>query len=183
MNCVPSEDFGGGHPDPNLAYAEELVKVMGLDGGGMQTAAATSAPDFGAAADGDADRNMILGKGFFVTPSDSVAILAANGKAAIPQFAGGINGVARSMPTSGALDVVAEALDFSFFETPTGWKFFGNLMDCEQYVGDHPPSTIHHCRLASWLALLLNPPWSPPHHHHHHNHHHHHHCRRYQVPM
>mmetsp|Transcript_15760 Transcript_15760/g.36711 ORF Transcript_15760/g.36711 Transcript_15760/m.36711 type:complete len:564 (-) Transcript_15760:2-1693(-) len=168
MNCVPSEDFGGGHPDPNLAYAEELVKVMGLDGGGMQTAAAKSAPDFGAAADGDADRNMILGKGFFVTPSDSVAILAANGKAAIPQFAGGINGVARSMPTSGALDVVAEALDFSFFETPTGWKYFGNLMDCEQYTpficGEESFGTgSSHIRekdgmwaVLAWMSVLAN---------------------------
>ena len=98
---------------------------MGLDGTGKPTGSAASAPEFGAAADGDADRNMILGKGFFVTPSDSVAILAANGKEAIPEFAEGIKGVARSMPTSGALDVVADELDFSFFETPTGWKVGG----------------------------------------------------------
>jgi len=119
MNCVPSEDFNGGHPDPNLTYAEDLVKIM---------FAGESAPDFGAASDGDGDRNMILGKNFFVTPSDSLAVLAANATL-VPAYAAGIAGVARSMPTSGAVDRVAAKLNIPCFETPTGWKFFGNLMD------------------------------------------------------
>lgn len=119
MNCIPSEDFAGGHPDPNLTYAEELVKIM---------FAGDSAPDFGAASDGDGDRNMILGKNFFVTPSDSLAVLAANAPL-VPAYKSGIAGVARSMPTSGAVDRVASQLNIPCFETPTGWKFFGNLMD------------------------------------------------------
>ena len=119
MNCIPSEDFAGGHPDPNLTYAEELVKIM---------FAGESAPDFGAASDGDGDRNMILGKNFFVTPSDSLAVLAANATL-VPAYKNGIAGVARSMPTSGAVDRVAAQLNIPCFETPTGWKFFGNLMD------------------------------------------------------
>jgi len=119
MNCIPSEDFGGGHPDPNLTYAEDLVKIM---------FAGESSPDFGAASDGDGDRNMILGKNFFVTPSDSLAVLAANATL-VPAYAKGIAGVARSMPTSGAVDRVAAKLNIPCYETPTGWKFFGNLMD------------------------------------------------------
>ncbi len=119
MNCVPSEDFNGGHPDPNLTYAEDLVKIM---------YAGDRAPDFGAASDGDGDRNMILGKNFFVTPSDSLAVLAANATL-VPAYATGIAGVARSMPTSGAVDRVAAKLNIPCYETPTGWKFFGNLMD------------------------------------------------------
>jgi len=119
MNCIPSEDFAGGHPDPNLTYAEDLVKIM---------FAGESSPDFGAASDGDGDRNMILGKNFFVTPSDSLAVLAANATL-VPAYASGIAGVARSMPTSGAADRVAAKLNIPCFETPTGWKFFGNLMD------------------------------------------------------
>lgn len=119
MNCQPSEDFNGGHPDPNLTYAEDLVKIM---------YAGASAPDFGAASDGDGDRNMILGKNFFVTPSDSLAVLAANATL-VPAYANGIAGVARSMPTSGAVDRVAAKFGIPCFETPTGWKFFGNLMD------------------------------------------------------
>ncbi|MBA3696022.1 MAG: alpha-D-glucose phosphate-specific phosphoglucomutase, partial [Methylotenera sp.] len=119
MNCIPSEDFAGGHPDPNLTYAEELVKIM---------FAGDSASDFGAASDGDGDRNMILGKNFFVTPSDSLAVLAANATL-VPAYKNGIAGVARSMPTSGAVDRVAAQLNIPCFETPTGWKFFGNLMD------------------------------------------------------
>ncbi|KAJ9139950.1 hypothetical protein P3X46_030641 [Hevea brasiliensis] len=118
-NGVPLEDFGHGHPDPNLTYAKDLVKIMYSENG----------PDFGAASDGDGDRNMILGRGFFVTPSDSVAIIAANSQGAIPYFKSGAKGLARSMPTSGALDRVAEKLNLPFFEVPTGWKFFGNLMD------------------------------------------------------
>ncbi|OIQ94464.1 phosphoglucomutase [mine drainage metagenome] len=118
MNAVPLEDFGGGHPDPNLTYAHDLVEIMyGAD-----------APDFGAASDGDGDRNMILGKRFFVTPSDSLALLAANATL-VRGYSGGLAGVARSMPTSAAVDRVAHALDIPCFETPTGWKFFGNLMD------------------------------------------------------
>ena len=118
MNAVPLEDFGGGHPDPNLTYAPELVSIM----------YAANAPDFGAASDGDGDRNMILGKQFFVTPSDSLALLAANATL-VPAYRGGLAGVARSMPTSAAVDRVAQVLNIPCYETPTGWKFFGNLMD------------------------------------------------------
>jgi len=118
MNGVPKEDFGGGHPDPNLTYAHDLVELM----------YAEDAPEFGAASDGDGDRNMILGNHFFVTPSDSLAILAANADA-VPGYRGGVAGIARSMPTSAAADRVAEAMGLDCYETPTGWKFFGNLMD------------------------------------------------------
>ncbi|PKO92134.1 MAG: alpha-D-glucose phosphate-specific phosphoglucomutase [Betaproteobacteria bacterium HGW-Betaproteobacteria-1] len=118
MNAVPLEDFGQGHPDPNLTYAHELVEILYGD----------NAPDFGAASDGDGDRNMILGEHFFVTPSDSLAILAANASL-VPGYAKGIAGIARSMPTSAAADRVAEELGIPCYETPTGWKFFGNLMD------------------------------------------------------
>jgi phosphoglucomutase len=114
----PLPDFGGAHPDPNLAHAEELVELMtGAD-----------APDFGAASDGDGDRNMILGRDFYVTPSDSLAVLAANATR-VPGYTGGLAGVARSMPTSQAVDRVAAALGIDCYETPTGWKFFGNLLD------------------------------------------------------
>jgi len=118
MNGETKEDFGGGHPDPNLTYAHELVEKMYGE----------HAPDFGAASDGDGDRNMILGNHFFVTPSDSLAVIAANAEAA-PGYRGGIAGIARSMPTSAAADRVAEAMGLACYETPTGWKFFGNLMD------------------------------------------------------
>ncbi|HET7832277.1 MAG TPA: alpha-D-glucose phosphate-specific phosphoglucomutase [Gallionella sp.] len=118
FNAVPLPDFGNGHPDPNLTYAHELVELLN----GKQ------APDFGAASDGDGDRNMILGKQFFVTPSDSLAILAANAHL-VPGYRQGLAGIARSMPTSTAVDRVAAALGISCHETPTGWKFFGNLMD------------------------------------------------------
>ena len=118
MNGVPLEDFGGGHPDPNLTYAHDLVEIM----------YGAEAPDFGAASDGDGDRNMILGKHFFVTPSDSLALLAANATL-VPAYKQGLAGVARSMPTSAAVDRVAKALNIPCYETPTGWKFFGNLMD------------------------------------------------------
>ncbi|MFQ5345857.1 MAG: alpha-D-glucose phosphate-specific phosphoglucomutase [Mariprofundus sp.] len=118
INGEPREDFGGGHPDPNLTYAHELVDILYGD----------NAPDFGAASDGDGDRNMILGKHFFVTPSDSLAVLAANATLA-PGYADGISGIARSMPTSAAADRVAESMGLDCYETPTGWKFFGNLMD------------------------------------------------------
>ncbi len=118
MNGIPLEDFGGGHPDPNLVYAHELVEVLFGD----------NAPDFGAASDGDGDRNMILGRNFFVTPSDSLAILAANAHL-VPGYISGLAGIARSMPTSQAADLVAKRLGIECYETPTGWKFFGNLLD------------------------------------------------------
>ena len=121
MNCDVSETFGGGHPDPNLTYAHDLVNIL----------YAPDAPDFGAASDGDGDRNMILGKGFFVTPSDSLAIIAANATL-VPAYQQGIAGVARSMPTSGAVDRVAHKFKINCYETPTGWKFFGNLMDADK---------------------------------------------------
>jgi phosphoglucomutase len=117
-NGTPLPDFGGGHPDPNLVYAHDLVKIVFGD----------NAPDMGAACDGDGDRNMILGKKFFVTPGDSLAVLAANAKL-IPAYKNGLAGVARSMPTSQAVDLVAKKLGITCYETPTGWKFFGNLMD------------------------------------------------------
>ncbi|AFZ51020.1 alpha-D-glucose phosphate-specific phosphoglucomutase [Dactylococcopsis salina] len=117
-NGEPLEDFGGGHPDPNLVYARELVEIMYGE----------NPPEFGAASDGDGDRNMILGSKFFVTPSDSLAILAANATL-IPGYAQGITGIARSMPTSQAPDRVAKQLGIDCYETPTGWKFFGNLLD------------------------------------------------------
>jgi len=118
INGVPLPDFGGGHPDPNLTYADELVEIM----------YGANAPDFGAASDGDGDRNMILGRHFFVTPSDSLAVIAANA-GLVPGYAAGLAGVARSMPTSEAVDRVAAKLGIPCYETPTGWKFFGNLMD------------------------------------------------------
>jgi phosphoglucomutase len=117
-NFKPLPDFGGHHPDPNLVHAKHLYdEMMGAD-----------APDFGAASDGDGDRNLIIGKGIFVTPSDSVAMLAANATVA-PGYKKGLAGIARSMPTSGAADRVAEKLGVGLYETPTGWKFFGNLLD------------------------------------------------------
>jgi len=118
LNGVPSEDFGGGHPDPNPVWARPLMEMM----------MAEDAPDFGAASDGDGDRNMIVGRGMYVTPSDSLAVLAANAHLA-PGYAKGIAGIARSMPTSGASDRVAERLGIASYETPTGWKFFGTLLD------------------------------------------------------
>ncbi len=118
INGAPLPDFGGHHPDPNLVHARHLYDaVMGPD-----------APDFAAASDGDGDRNLILGRGIFVTPSDSLALLAANAHLA-PAYRGGLAGIARSMPTSAAADRVAEKLGVAAFETPTGWKFFGNLLD------------------------------------------------------
>ena len=117
-NGTPLEDFGGHHPDPNMVHAHELFVTM----------FGPEAPDFGAASDGDGDRNLILGRGIFITPSDSLAMLAANAHLA-PGYAGGLKGIARSMPTSAAADRVAEALGIPSFETPTGWKFFGTLLD------------------------------------------------------
>ncbi|CAH1434490.1 unnamed protein product [Lactuca virosa] len=159
LNCVPKEDFGGGHPDPNLTYAKELVARMGLG-----KTPDSNPPEFGAAADGDADRNMVLGKRFFVTPSDSVAIIAANAVQSIPYFSSGLKGVARSMPTSAALDVVAKSLNLKFFEVPTGWKFFGNLMDAglcsvcgEESFGtgsDHIREKDGIWAVLAWMSIL-----------------------------
>lgn len=118
INAVPLPDFGKGHPDPNPVWAKPLVDLLMSEEG----------PDFGAASDGDGDRNMVLGKGIYITPSDSLAVLAANIHLA-KGYKGGINGIARSMPTSGASDRVAKAFGIECFETPTGWKFFGNLLD------------------------------------------------------
>ncbi|CAN6565029.1 unnamed protein product [Malus baccata var. baccata] len=153
-NGVPLEDFGHGHPDPNLTYAKDLVNILYSENG----------PDFGAASDGDGDRNMILGRGFFVTPSDSVAIIAANAQEAIPYFRSGPKGLARSMPTSGALDRVAEKLKLPFFEVPTGWKFFGNLMDAgklsicgEESFGtgsDHIREKDGIWAVLAWLSII-----------------------------
>ena len=117
-NGVPLEDFGGHHPDPNLVHAHDLYETM----------MAADAPDFGAASDGDGDRNLIIGRHRFINPSDSLAMLAANAHLA-PAYSAGLKGIARSMPTSGAADRVAAALGIPLFETPTGWKFFGTLLD------------------------------------------------------
>jgi len=156
MNGTPEPDFAGGHPDPNLTYAKELVDIM----------FGTNAPAFGAASDGDGDRNMILGDHFFVTPSDSVAIIAANAQASIPYFKSGLKGVARSMPTSGALDRVATDLKLPFYETPTGWKYFGNLMDAEKCSicgeesfgtgADHVREKDGMWAVLAWLAILAH---------------------------
>ena len=121
VNGEPKEDFGGGHPDPNLVYARDLVEYMFSD----------DAPDFGAASDGDGDRNMILGRKFYVNPSDSLALIVANFWNA-PGYDRGLTGVARSMPTSQAVDRVARGMGMSCYETPTGWKFFGNLLDANK---------------------------------------------------
>ncbi len=149
----PLEDFGGMHPDPNLKYAEKLVKLM----------ASPDSPDMGAASDGDGDRNMILGRDFFVTPSDSLAVMAANAHL-VPGYAGGIKGVARSMPTSSAVDLVADKLGVPCYETPTGWKFFGNLLDAgkvtlcgEESFGtgsDHVREKDGLWAVLFWLNLL-----------------------------
>ncbi|TVS04872.1 MAG: alpha-D-glucose phosphate-specific phosphoglucomutase [Rhodobacteraceae bacterium] len=118
INATPLPDFGGGHPDPNPVWAHELIALM----------MGPEAPDFGAASDGDGDRNMIVGRGQYVTPSDSLAVIAANAHL-VPGYANGLKGVARSMPSSAALDRVAKALGIACYATPTGWKFFGNLLD------------------------------------------------------
>ncbi len=144
---TPLPDFGGGHPDPNPTYAADLVQA--LSGAG--------APDFGAASDGDGDRNMILGRDFIVTPSDSLAVLAANAHL-VPAYAGGLAGVARSMPTSMAVDRVAQALGIPCFETPTGWKYFGNLLDSGQITlcGEESAGTgSNHVREKDGLWAVL----------------------------
>ncbi|MGV3649893.1 MAG: alpha-D-glucose phosphate-specific phosphoglucomutase, partial [Devosia sp.] len=148
INGTPSPDFGGGHPDPNLVYAKDLYDLlMSPDG-----------PDFGAASDGDGDRNLIIGKGRFVTPSDSLALLAANAHLA-PGYSNGIAGIARSMPTSAAADRVAEKLGIEMHETPTGWKFFGNLLDAGRVTicGEESAGTgSNHVREKDgvWAVLL-----------------------------
>merc|ERR1719162_2165492 len=152
INAEAREDFGGpesewhGHADPNLTYAVVLVKTMGLNAKGEKIDTPTPPPVFGAAADGDADRNMIMGSQFFVSPSDSLAMIVAN-STLIPQFKGTpLKGCARSMPTSGALDLVAAKSGLDFFEVPTGWKFFGNLMDSgTSYFPDKPTYTPFVC--------------------------------------
>jgi len=121
FNAIPLEDFGGGHPDPNMVHAHELTEIM----------FGPNPPTLGAASDGDGDRNMVMGANIFVTPSDSLAIMAANAKL-IPAYNKGISGVARSMPTSQAVDRVASSLNLNCYETPTGWKFFGNLLDADK---------------------------------------------------
>ncbi|MER8411779.1 alpha-D-glucose phosphate-specific phosphoglucomutase [Mesorhizobium sp. M1342] len=147
-NFKPLPDFGGHHPDPNLVHAKHLYdEMMGPD-----------APDFGAASDGDGDRNLIIGKGIFVTPSDSVAVLAANARLA-PGYKAGLKGIARSMPTSGAADRVAEKLGIALYETPTGWKFFGNLLDADMATicGEESAGTgSNHVREKDglWAVLL-----------------------------
>ena len=146
-NAEPLEDFGGHHPDPNPVHAKQLYDhMMGPD-----------APDFGAASDGDGDRNLIVGKGIFVTPSDSLAMLAANAHL-VPAYRDGLSGIARSMPTSGAADRVAEALGVPCFETPTGWKFFGNLLDADMATicGEESAGTgSNHVREKDGLWAVL----------------------------
>jgi phosphoglucomutase len=148
VNGTPAPDFGGGHPDPNLVYARDLYELM----------MGPEAPDFGAASDGDGDRNLIIGRNRFVTPSDSLAILAANAAHA-PGYADGIAGIARSMPTSAAADRVAEKLGIEMHETPTGWKFFGNLLDAGRVTicGEESAGTgSNHVREKDglWAVLL-----------------------------
>ena len=156
VNGTPLPDFGGHHPDPNLVHAKDLYDLMmGPD-----------APDFGAASDGDGDRNLIIGRGIFITPSDSLALLAANAHLA-PGYARGLNGIARSMPTSGAADRVAEKLGIAAYETPTGWKFFGNLLDAglaticgEESAGtgsDHVREKDGLWAVLLWLNVLAVP--------------------------
>ncbi len=154
-NFVPLPDFGGHHPDPNLVHAKELYdEMMGKD-----------APDFGAASDGDGDRNLVIGRGIFVTPSDSLAMLAANATLA-PGYKKGLKGIARSMPTSAAADRVAAKLGIGMYETPTGWKFFGNLLDAgmaticgEESAGtgsDHVREKDGLWAVLLWLNILAS---------------------------
>jgi len=148
VNGTPLPDFGGGHPDPNLVYCKDMYDLLMTDAG----------PDFGAASDGDGDRNLIIGKKRYVTPSDSLALLAANAPLA-PGYANGIAGIARSMPTSAAADRVAEKLGIEMHETPTGWKFFGNLLDAGRVTicGEESSGTgSNHVREKDgiWAVLL-----------------------------
>ena len=148
VNGVPLPDFGGGHPDPNPVYAADLVAAV---------ADPSENYAFGAASDGDGDRNMIVGRGFIVSPSDSLAVIAAN-YMHVPAYAGGISGVARSMPTSCALDRVAAKLNIPCFETPTGWKYFGTLLDAGKVVfcGEESAGTgSNHVREKDGLWAVL----------------------------
>ncbi|CAO3646624.1 unnamed protein product [Cunninghamella blakesleeana] len=156
MRFKPLSDFGGDHPDPNLTYAHDLVERVNKEG-----------YDFGAASDGDGDRNMIIGKNAFVTPSDSVAIIAHYAKDAIPYFKeNGVHGLARSMPTSLALDLVAKKKGLEYFEVPTGWKFFGNLMDAkrcsicgEESFGtgsDHIREKDGIWAIVAWISIIAH---------------------------
>jgi phosphoglucomutase len=153
LNGTPLEDFGGGHPDPNLVHAHELAERM----------YAPNAPTLGAASDGDGDRNMIMGSQFFVNPSDSLAVLAAN-LHLLPGYKEGLRGVARSMPTSQAVDRVARGLGIDCYETPTGWKFFGNLLDARKITlcgeesfgtgSDHVREKDGLWAVLAWLNLI-----------------------------
>lgn len=148
VNGTPLPDFGGGHPDPNPVYAADLVSALADPNSGLS---------FGAASDGDGDRNMIVGKGFIVSPSDSIAVIAANYKL-IPAYAKGLSGVARSMPTSCALDRVAAELGISCYETPTGWKYFGSLLDADKVTlcGEESAGTgSNHVREKDGLWAVL----------------------------
>jgi phosphoglucomutase len=154
LNGTPLEDFGGHHPDPNLVHAAELVRRM----------TGPDAPDFGAACDGDGDRNLILGRDFFVSPGDSLAVITEHARECIPGYGKGLAGVARSMPTSTAADRVAEALGINCYETPTGWKFFGNLLDAglctvcgEESFGtgsDHVREKDGLWAVLAWLSII-----------------------------
>ena len=153
QNGTPLPDFGGHHPDPNLVHAKALLDTM----------MATDAPDLGAASDGDGDRNLIIGRGIFIAPSDALAMLAANAHLA-PAYRQGVVGVARSMPTSAAVDAVAKALGIPCYETPTGWKYFGNLLDAgritlcgEESAGtgsDHVREKDGVWAVLLWLSIL-----------------------------
>ncbi|CAM3672974.1 alpha-D-glucose phosphate-specific phosphoglucomutase [Litorimonas haliclonae] len=155
INGTPQPDFGGGHPDPNPVYAKELFDTMFSE----------NAPFFGAASDGDGDRNIVLGPNIYISPSDSIAVLAANATD-VPGYENGIPGVARSMPTSRAVDIVAKDLGIEHFETPTGWKFFGNLLDAgrialcgEESAGassDHIREKDGLWAILMWLNILAS---------------------------
>ncbi len=150
VNGTPSPDFGGHHPDPNLVHAKDLYDLM--MGRGTEPA-----PDFGAASDGDGDRNLVIGRGMPVAPSDALAVLTANAHHA-PAYAAGLSGVARSMPTSCAVDRVAQALGIECFETPTGWKFFGNLLDANRITlcgEESAGASSNHVREKDGLWAIL----------------------------
>jgi phosphoglucomutase len=156
IRALPLEDFGGEHPDPNLTYAADLVAQL----------AGANAPDFGAACDGDGDRNLILGRGCFVSPGDSLAIIAEMAPSCIPAYRKGLAGIARSMPTSMAADRVAAKLGIGCYETPTGWKFFGSLLDAgkitvcgEESFGtgsDHVREKDGLWAVLAWLSILAH---------------------------
>ncbi|MGI9421320.1 MAG: alpha-D-glucose phosphate-specific phosphoglucomutase [Geminicoccaceae bacterium] len=155
VNATPKPDFGGHHPDPNPVHCKELVEALTVK---STTAGAPGIPDMGAASDGDGDRNLIVGRNLVVSPSDSLAILTANAHLA-PGYSRGLSGVARSMPTSQAVDRVAEKLGIPCYETPTGWKFFGNLLDAElaTLCGEESAGTgSNHVREKDglWAVLL-----------------------------